>query len=144
MLNLDLDDIEPERKQKLENIRNFLMNEAKFSTKDGEMTQKARDFLYRRRFNIGRSVFTYRDKSYLRVPFRESIENLNIDRNTPKEALYGKTDTCTVDGLTRRFADPRDLTEEQLYVFCSFWDIPFDLLEPAPRVVIEDEDDFAV
>lgn len=144
MLNLDLDDIEPERKQKLENICNFLMNEVKFSTKDGGMTQKARDFLYKRCFNISWSAFTYHDKSYLWVPFRESIENLNIDRNTPKEALYGKTDMCTVDGLTWRFADPRDLTEEQLYVFCSFWDIPFDLLELTPQVIIEYEDDFVV
>lgn len=140
---LNLDDVEPEQKQKLENICNFLMNEVKFANKDGEMTKNARDFLYSRCFNLGWSVFTYHYNT-LWVPYKESIENLKIDRNTPKEILYEKTDQCTIDGLTWRFSDPRDITEEQLYVFCTFWDIPFDLLETSPQVIIEDEDDFVV
>lgn len=139
---LNLDDVEPELKQKLENICNFLMNEVKFADEYGEMTQKARDFLCSRCFNLGWSVFTYHCNLW--VPYKESLESLKIDRNTPKEVLYRKTDQCTMDGLVWRFSDPRVITEEQLYVFCSFWDIPFDLLENTPQIIIQDEDDFVV
>ena len=142
---LILDGIEPEQKQKLENICNFLMNEVKFANKDGNITRTGGDFLRRHCHNLSWSVFTYYDKSKLWVPNKESIENLNIDRNTPKETLYYKTDLCSFDGLNWRFYDPQDITEEQLYVFCSFWDIPFDLLEITPQIIIQDdEDDFVV
>lgn len=86
---LNLDDVEPEQKQKLENICNFLINEVKFSTKEGDITRKGQDFLCSHCHNLSWTVFTYYDKSKL-------------------------------------------------------WDIPFDLLETSPQVIIEDEDDFVV
>ena len=142
---LILDGIEPEQKQKLENICNFLMNEVMFANKYGNITRTGGDFLRRHCHNLSWSVFTYYDKSKLWVPNKESIENLNIDRNTPKETLYYKTDLCSFGGLNWRFYNPQDITEEQLYVFCSFWDIPFDLLEITPQIIIQDdEDDFVV
>ena len=41
---LILDGVEPEQKQKLENICNFLMNEVKFADEEGDLIQKGRDF----------------------------------------------------------------------------------------------------
>lgn len=120
------------------------MNEIKFANEDGDITRAGRNFLRSHCHTLSWTVFTYYDKSKLWVPYKESIESLNIDRNTPKETLYQKTDLCSMDGLDWRFYDPQDITEEQLYVFCSFWDIPFDLLDNSPPVIIQDEDDFVV
>ncbi len=141
---LNLDKIESEQKQKLENICNFLMNEVKFADEDGEMTQKARDFLHSHCYNLNWSVFTYYGKSMIWVPDNHVLERLNITRNTPKEMLYRKTNMCDEDCLVWGFYYPLSITEEQLYVFCSFWDIPFDLIENTPQIIIQDEDDFVV
>ena len=142
---LNLDDVESEQKQKLENICNFLMNEVKFSTKDGDITRKGQDFLCSHCHNLCWTVFTYYDKSKLWVPHNNILERLHITKDTPKEVLYRKTDMCGGDdGIVWGFYSPKDITEEQLYVFCTFWDIPFDLLETAPQVIIQDDDDFVV
>lgn len=141
---LILDNVEPEKRQKLENICNFLMNEVKFADEEGHLTRKGRDFLYSRCHNILWTVFTHHYKSKLWVPRNDILERLNINRNTPKEVLYRKTDMYDENYLVWEFSRPQTITEEQLYVFCSFWDIPFDLLETAPQVIIEDEDDFVV
>lgn len=86
MLNLDLDDIEPEQKQKLENICNFLMNEAKFADEDGDPIQKWRDFLYSRCHNLCWTVFTYYGKSKLWVPHNDILERLKY----PKRDIISK------------------------------------------------------
>ena len=140
MLDLNTNSIEPEQRKKLENICNFLMNEVKFSTKDGDITRKGQDFLCSHCHNLSWTVFTYYDNSKLWVPHNDILERLKINRNTPKEILYRKTDMCDEDGLLWKFYHPRNITEEQLYVFCSFWDIPFELLETGPQIIIDDDD----
>lgn len=145
MLDLNTNSVEPEQRKKLENVCNFLMNESEFANDEGEITGKGQDFLRSHCHNLSWTVFTYYNKLNLWVPHNSILERLHITKDTPKEVLYRKTDMCGgEDGIVWGFYYPKDITEEQLNVFCNFWDIPLSVLETGPQIIIDDDDDFVV